>query len=98
MVEPDLSEIPTDVIRVALRETIEKKLKSKNYKITICSASQAGENNFVGVIYRVLFNKDGEEKQKKLILKIAPQSSARRVSFGAKICFMREIFMYTEVN
>lgn len=98
MVELDLSEIPGDVIRKALCETIEKKLKSKKYKLNITSASKAGENNFVGVVYRVAFNKEDENVVSKLILKVAPQNSARRSQFMSRSCFLREINMYNEVN
>lgn len=101
MVELDLSEIPGDVIRTALCETIENKLKSKKYKMNISSASTAGENNFVGVVYRVAFNKEDENNKNaiwKLILKVAPQNSARRSQFMSRICFLREIYMYNEVN
>lgn len=98
MAELDLSEIPNDVMRKALRETIEEKLKSKNYTVAISSASKAGENNFVGVIYRVSFSKVGEEGQNKLIFKVAPQNEVRRSQFVSRICFLREIYMYNEVN
>lgn len=92
------SEPPSDVIRTALRETIESEFKVKNYKINISSASKAGENNFVAVIYRVSFNKDGDNEHKKLILKIAPQNVSRRVVFSSRTCFLREIYMYNEVS
>lgn len=100
MVESDLSEIPSEVIRAALVETIENKLKSKNCQINVSSASQAGANNFIGVVYRVSFNKEGEESSEhplKLILKVAPQNEARRSEFFSRPCFLREIHMYNEV-
>lgn len=98
-----LSELPTDVIRTALAETIENKLKSKKYNVTVTSASKAGENNFIGVVYRVVFSKeDAIENEKnptyKLILKVAPQNVARRAQFFSRNCFLREIYMYDEVN
>ncbi|XP_055296842.1 uncharacterized protein LOC129565714 [Sitodiplosis mosellana] len=96
MAESDLLEIPSNVIRAALRETIEKKIKSKNHKIFINSASQAGENNFSGILYRVSFNKDGEDKHEQLILKIAPHNAARRVFGLQEFVFLREIYMYNE--
>ena len=101
MVELDLSELPSDVIRTALSETIESQLKSNKYKISITSASTAGENNFVGVVYRVAFSKDGETDKNalsKLILKVAPQNLARRTQFMSRTCFLREIYMYNEVS
>lgn len=94
----DLSEIPSEIVRTALCETIEAKLKSKNYQITISSASQAGESNFIGIVYRVSFGKDGENKYEKLILKIAPQNVDRREQFNSRLLFLQEINAYNEVN
>lgn len=103
MVVSDLSDLPAEVIRTALKETVEEKLKSKKYKISVSSASTAGENNFVGIVYRVSFCKeDNNENEKnppsKLILKVAPQNEARRAQFFSHACFMREIYMYDEVK
>lgn len=101
MVALDLSDIPGDVIRKALCETIENKLKSSKYKINISSASKAGENNFVGVVYRAAFSKDDENDKNKtsnLILKVAPQHPVRRKQFMSRTCFLREIYMYNKVN
>lgn len=98
MVQLDLSEIPSDVIRSALYETIENKVKSKNYQINMSSASKVGETNFIGIVYRVSFKKEGDENDNKLILKVAPQNSARRIQFHSRPLFLREIRMYNEVN
>lgn len=100
MDESALDNIPSELIRSALCETIVNILKSKKYRINISSASEAGENNFVGVVYRVAFNKKDEANgngTSKLILKIAPQNSARRSQFMCRMCFLREIYMYNEV-
>lgn len=102
MVELKLSDIPSEVIRTTLCETIESKLKSKKYKINVSSASKAGENNFIGIIYRVTFKKEDEiENEKtpisKLILKVAPQNVARRDRFMARPGFLREIYTYDKV-
>lgn len=98
MCESNLSEIPTALIRTTLCEIIEKRLKSKNYKIDVSSASTAGESNFIGIVHRVAFNKDGEDKQEKLILKVAPQNVARRTQFNSRPLFLQEIYMYDKVN
>lgn len=98
MIQLDLSEIPSDVIRSALFETIENKVKSKNYQINMSSASKVGETNFIGIVYRISFKKEGDEKYEKLILKVAPQNSARRIQFHSRPLFLREIRMYNEVN
>lgn len=102
MVESGLSEISSDLIRNVVIEAVEKKLKSKNHKINVCSASQSGEGNFIGVVYRVSFSEeDGVENGKasasKLILKVAPTNLARREQFFSRPCFLRENFMYREV-
>lgn len=99
MTESNLSELPSDVIRSALCETVENHLKSKKYKIHVGSASQAGENNFIGIVYRVSFSKQDEptSKPSKLILKVAPQNAARRAQFQSRSLFLREIYMYDEV-
>lgn len=101
MSDLDLSLIPTDEIRSALCETVENYLKTKKYKISVKSASQAGESNFVGVVYRVTFcSEDGDlndAKFSKLILKVAPQNEARRTQFKSRSLFLREMYMYNVV-
>lgn len=104
MVEENVLDISSEVIHDALNETIENKLKSKNFRISLSLASKAGENNFIGIIYRVAFNKRDENDkssttdEQKLILKIAPQSEARRAQFYARPAFTREIFTYDKVK
>lgn len=103
MANSNLSVIESEVIRDALRETVENKLKSKNYKINVSSASQAGANNFIGIVHRVSFYKDDDSENganaSKLILKVAPTSSSRRSGeFTPRIPFLQEIYMYTEVK
>lgn len=98
MAESDLSEIPNGAIRATLCETIEKKLNSKNYKVSVSSASKAGESNFVGIVHRVSFSKNGEDKKEKLILKSAPQAETRRDQFNSRILFLQEIKVYNKVN
>lgn len=93
-----LSEIPNDVLRAALCETIEKKLGSKKYEINVSSASKEGESNFVGIVQRVSFLKEGENEPEKLILKTSPQTEVRRDQFNSRALFLQEIYMYNEVN
>lgn len=102
MVELELSDIPSEAIRATLCDTIESKLKSKKYKINVSLASKAGENNFIGIIYRVTFKKEDEIENGKnpiseLILKIAPQNVARRDQFLVRPGFLREIYTYDKV-
>lgn len=101
MVGSDLSELSSDVIRAAVRETVEKILGTKKCAINVISASQSGDNNFVGIVYRVLFNKNDDRRGKipsKLILKVAPQHILRRQQFFSRPCFLREIYMYEKVT
>lgn len=103
MSDSDLAEIPTEAMRSALRETVEKMLKSKKYKIDVSSASQAGANNFMGLVFRVLFRKDGEDESEKnpshkLIVKVAPQHLVRREQFFSRPTFLREIYAYENVS
>lgn len=76
MAETETCEIPSELIRLALRETVEKKLNSKKCKIDISSASKAGANNFVGIVYRASFCKEDENENErnptqKMIVKVS---------------------------
>lgn len=106
----DLSvEIPSESVRLALFETIEKQLNSKKYQIALSAATKADDLNFVGVVYRVWFNKEEEDEVEEettsghsnassIILKIAPQNLARRIQFTIRPAFMREIYTYDKVK
>lgn len=98
MVGTDTPDVLSAVIRSELDEIIEKKLESKNYEISVSSAATAGESNFIGLVYRVSFNKVGEDKQEKIILKITPQQETRRSQFRSRMIFLQEINVYNEVN
>lgn len=103
MVESGLSEITSEPVRNFLIKAVENKLKTKSYKINVASASQAGEGNFIGVVYRVSFSavggvENGRAPISKLILKVAPTSLARREQFFSRPCFLRENYMYNEVK
>lgn len=98
MVESNLSQIPCEVIRKAVHETVEDKLKSKNCEIDVSSASKEGEDNFCGAVYRVSSNRNDTSHSKfSMILKIAPQNETRRIQFHAREMFLQEIYLYTEV-
>ena len=86
MAESEVCEIPSELIRSALQETVEKKLNSKKCKIELSSASKAGSSNFIGIVYRASFYKEdenGSEKNPihKMIVKTAPQHAVRRELF-----------------
>ena len=97
MSEFDLSEISSELIRSTLCEIIEEKLNSKKYEVLVKSAAQAGEANFIGIVYRILFS-NGNGPWSKLILKVAPKNEARRKQFISRSLFLREIFIYDKVS
>lgn len=101
MPNSDLSAIESGVIRDILCETVENHLKTKNYKITVSSASQAGANNFIGIVHRVSFCKEDENENgtnaSKIILKVAPQNAIRREKGLSRSFFLQEIYMYNTV-
>lgn len=96
-------DIQSELVRPAICQTIENDMKLKNYKVRMESASQSGTNNFVGIIYRVHYEKPEEKEvnsvssSRSLILKVAPENQSRRAQFCSRSCFLREIFIYDEV-
>lgn len=95
-------EIPSELVRSALFELIERHLKSKKYQIVLSAATKADDLNFTGIIYRVWFNKEEEATAENsiassIILKVAPQNLARRTQFTIRPAFMREIYVYDNV-
>lgn len=98
----ELSEISTSkLIHSVLHKTIKNEIQSDNYKITLKSASQAGDSNFVGIVHRVYFEKedenDNDRNSSSLILKVTPQNAARRIQFCSRSSFLREIYLYEKV-
>lgn len=102
MADLPLSDIPSEIVRSVLLQTIEEQLQSKDFQFHVSSASKAGENNFIGVIYRVSCsrnnNSDSDENSaKNIILKVAPQNLLRRSQFVVRPAFTREIYFYEKV-
>lgn len=101
MSDANLSEIPGKNVRKAICETIEKKIDSKKFKLTVSSASKEGENNFCGVVYRVSFSATDESEnisRSSMIVKVSPQNEMRRALFQSRKLFLQEIFMYNKVG
>lgn len=99
----NIPEIPSKIINSILHETIESELKSADYQINVTSASEAGESNFMGIIYRVSSKRIKEDKNESdstsaLILKVSPQNIQRRIQFHSRELFLREIFFYDVVK
>lgn len=94
--------ISSELIRSTLKKTIKNEIGSENFKINVKSASQAGVTNFIGIVYRVFFEKedkiDNNQIASSLILKVAPQNAARRAQFYSNPCFLKEIYLYDEVS
>lgn len=103
MFESELSDISSELVRSVLCKTIENQLQSENYKMHVKSASQAGVNNFVGLVYRVYYEEEDEYDNEhsissSLILKVAPRNAARRAQFPPRMSFLKEIYMYDVVS
>lgn len=98
MSEFDLSTIPSDVVKSVLIETIENKLKTKNFKIKLNPASKLGDN-YIGIVHQVQYTEKNDENQRSsMILKIAPTNLARREHFFVRPYFLREIYIYDKVS
>lgn len=92
------TEISSDLIKSALNDLVEEKLKTKEFEIKVDAGSKEGDN-FIGVVYRVTYwRKAKPNEQSRLILKVSPQSQARRERFFSRPSFLREMFLYGEVS
>lgn len=98
MTESALAEILSEYVRAAVIEIIKNQLKTNDFAIETSSASKAGENNFIGIIYRVSCSKQNEKtRTTNLIVKVAPQNALRRSQFVVRPAFIREIYSYEKV-
>lgn len=102
MTESDLIVI-SEEIQSKVREVFEDHFKSKEIEISYCLGTKKGDN-YIGIIYgatgalnRSQNNNDNDERKKNLIVKVAPSNVLRREQFKSRLCFLREIKMYTEV-
>lgn len=100
-----LTEIDSDTIREVLMEVVEDILGTSNFHVSLEPGSKKGDN-FVGIVYRIAFSRtDGfntqngvaKKKSGQLFLKVAPTNLLRREHFSARICFLREMYVYNEV-
>lgn len=100
----DFSDSLSEIVRLAVIDTIDEQLKSKHYRIDVSSATKKGDYNFTGIIYRVSFKHEydcvnGESTvPSSVILKVAPQNESRRIQFSARAAFTREIYTYDRVS
>lgn len=85
---------------------VEEGSKKGNFQLkknVICSNDKrffifflAGDN-FLGIIYRIVFSTTDETRSSNLILKVAPIDETRRNQYHTRMCFLREMFMYEKV-
>lgn len=95
----ELSEIPSELVRSALHETIQSLTNSANDRIEITSISEIVAYNASAIIYRVSFTTKDESSSptSSLILKVSPQNLTRRALLYSRPCFLRDIFIHDEV-
>ncbi|XP_055296755.1 uncharacterized protein LOC129565669 [Sitodiplosis mosellana] len=94
--EGGLMEVLSDAIREALFEVIEDLLKTENFKVNIEPGSKKGDN-FIGIVYRIIFSTADKKRSSKLFLKIAPENEEHREKVLAHRFFLREIYVHNEV-
>ncbi|XP_055302585.1 uncharacterized protein LOC129568559 [Sitodiplosis mosellana] len=97
MTDSALTEIPSEYVRTAAIETLKNELNSDDFSIKVTSASKAGEDNFIGIIYRVSCSKQNEKSPTNFIIKVAPQNLLRRSQFVVRPAFVREIYSYEKM-
>lgn len=100
----ELSEIPSELVRLALRETIENlTLNSTRDRVKITSvSSKVITDSGAGIVCCISFTTTHETNRStssssSLILKVSSQNLTRRMFMLSRQCFVREIFVYTEV-
>lgn len=54
-------------------------------------------DNFIGIVYRILFSTADGKRSSNLFLKIAPEKEEHRKMVLARSSFVREIYVYNEV-
>lgn len=96
--EPTLEiiELPAKIYVQALKEVIESHFKTSqdNCEVKISAGSEKGDN-YIGVLYRV--NVKYLKDELSIIVKLPPQSLARREQFFARSCFVRESEFYEKI-
>lgn len=102
----------SSVTQDTIMRFLEAKIQSNQLKITIEPGARKGDN-FIGIVHRVSVqrcdddsnatvtqsrNENDNTKKFQVIVKSAPQNTARRAHFNVRTCFLREIFIYNEVS
>lgn len=55
-------------------------------------------DNFIGIVYRLLFSSADGKQSSSLFLKVAPTDEEKRQMFRVHPCFMRETYAYEVVR
>lgn len=85
-----------DEVKKALFEVVGDLLQTDTFKVRIEQGSRKGDN-FIGIVYRIIFCTADEKETSKLFLKIAPCDESKRKQFQVRKCFLREIYIYEKV-
>lgn len=92
-----------DDIRKGVLDVFEEQLKSKDVEVSYALGSKKGDN-YIGIVYCATGkpksqNNENENNNRelKLIVKVAPLNAVRREQFRSRLCFLREIKMYSDV-
>lgn len=83
----------------ALKEVIQNEFNLPNYDMRILPGAAKGDN-YLGICHRVViksFNHQNDKSEFQVFVKIPDMDPAKRVQFSTRICFLREILMYTEI-
>ncbi|XP_055615685.1 uncharacterized protein LOC129761880 isoform X2 [Toxorhynchites rutilus septentrionalis] len=90
------AELPVVSSQHHLEELARSELNSDDVSITLSAGSAKGDN-YIGIVFRARVECRQTGKHKNIIVKLPPQSEARRNQFFARPSFEREICFYTEI-
>ncbi|XP_055304442.1 uncharacterized oxidoreductase dhs-27-like [Sitodiplosis mosellana] len=92
----DIKEILATKTKEELIKFLQKQLNSVDVELRIEHGSKTGDN-FMGEVYRVLYEESNEKIESSLILKVAPRNPMRRERMRSRDLFVREINMYDKI-
>ncbi|XP_062537181.1 uncharacterized protein LOC134205682 isoform X2 [Armigeres subalbatus] len=88
--------LPTESAQKLLEEVVHSELNSDDVNIQMTAGSNKGDN-YIGIVFRAQTECRRTGKKLNIIVKLPPQSEARRNQFFARPSFEREISFYTEI-
>lgn len=94
-----LSILSSEIVKQKVEQFFVENLKCRNVEISVENGSNHGDN-FIGIVYRVTGESNECANQQKLTiyLKVAPTNKSRREKFFSRPAFVREIYVFTEVE